>query len=42
MSEAVTFISHLERPSARFAANRGDLSHTARANGAIDSEKTLP
>jgi len=37
----VTFLDHLERPRARFAANPGDLSHTARTNGAIDSEKTL-
>jgi hypothetical protein len=42
MSEAVTFNRHLARPSTRFAATPGDLSHTARSNGAIDSEKTLP
>jgi hypothetical protein len=40
--EAVTFLDHRERPRARFAANRGDLSHTASTPGAIDSEKTLP
>jgi hypothetical protein len=39
--EAVTFLDHLERLSVRFPANPGDLSHTGRPRGAIDSEKTL-
>jgi len=37
----VTFLDHRKRPRARFAANPGDLSHTASAACAIDSEKTL-
>lgn len=39
--EAVTFLDHLKRPGAPFAANPGALSHTASPSGAIDSEKTL-
>lgn len=38
--EAVTFLDHLERPERLFSANPGDVSHTAGASGAIDSEKT--
>jgi hypothetical protein len=37
----VTFLDHLKRPRASFAANPGALSHTANPSGAIDSEKTL-